>query len=73
VTEEVKAEKHLVQPHHIAAAKPRQEGFAAKDEDAITLNISSTDYISGGTAIHTESKTRATRKEKQSGVRETIF
>jgi hypothetical protein len=69
VIEELKAEQQIVHPHQIATAKSRQEGFEVQDEGTMTLTVSASDYTSVGTAIHRESKARATRKEKQSGVR----
>jgi hypothetical protein len=69
LVEGVKAGQQLIHPHKRAASRSRQEGFEAKDEQAINFNISSTEYMSGGTAVHVDSKTKAARNEKQSGVR----
>jgi hypothetical protein len=70
VFEGVKANKKVVHPHHRAESKPRQEGFEAKDEEAMSLKISSPEYMSGATAVHSERKSRASKKERQSGVRD---
>jgi hypothetical protein len=67
--EEVKAIEQIVKQHHRAAAKSRQEGFEAKDEEARNLKVSLTEYKSGSTALHFGSKIKAARNEKQSGVR----
>jgi hypothetical protein len=70
VVEGVKAEQNVINPHHRAASKSRQEGFAVKDEETINLEISSAEFMSGGTAVHVERKSKAVRNEKQSGVRD---
>jgi hypothetical protein len=68
----VKAEKKVVHPHNRAASKPRQEGFEAKDEETMQLKVSSPEYMSGATAVHSERKSRVTKKERQSGVSEIL-
>jgi hypothetical protein len=70
VYEGVSAEKKLVHPHNRAASKPRQEGFEAKNEETMNIMITSPEYVSGATAVHSDRKSRATKKERQSGVSE---
>jgi hypothetical protein len=70
VFEGANAEEKLVHPHHRAASKPRQEGFEAIDEEAKNLKISTPEYMSGATTAHSERKSRAVKKDTQSGVRE---
>jgi hypothetical protein len=70
VFEGATAEEKLVHPHQRAASKPRQEGFEAIDEEAKSLKISSPEYMSGATTAHTDGKSKAVKKERQSGVRE---
>jgi hypothetical protein len=65
----VTAEKYVVHPHSRAASKPRQEGFIGKHEETTNLTVSSSEYTSGIPAMHTENKSRAARKEKQTWVR----
>jgi hypothetical protein len=68
LVEGVKAEKQVVHQHHRATAKSRQEGFEAKDEETLSMPISSTEFKLGDMAVHIGSKTRAARKELKSGV-----
>jgi hypothetical protein len=65
----MKAERHVVPPHHRAASKPRQEGFESKEEKIVNIKISSADYTSGTSAVHTDGKIKAERQDKQTGVR----
>ena len=69
MSEEVKAREHLVHPHQRAASKPRQEGFEPNEEEVREFAVSSSEHKSGTSAVHRDSRNRATRKEKQSGVR----
>ena len=69
MSEEVKARDHLVHPHQRAASKPRQEGFEPNEEEVREFAVSSSEHKSGTSAVHRDSRNRATRKEKQSGVR----
>jgi hypothetical protein len=70
VFEGVVAEEKLVNPHYRAASKPMQEGFEGIDEEAKNLKISSPEYMTGATTAHSERKSRAVKKDTQSGVRE---
>ena len=70
VIEEVKAEEHLVRPYPTVTSKPRQEGYEPNKEQAGEFAVSSTEHESGSSAIHTkDSRKRAAKKEKQTGVR----
>jgi hypothetical protein len=66
----ITAQKEAVTPHGRVTSETRQEGYEGTKEEANNLKLDSIEYSSGRSATHTERKTRVTRKEKQSGVRE---
>jgi hypothetical protein len=65
----ITAEENIIQPHHRATSKPRQEGFEPSEEEAREFQPPLTEHKSGSSAVHRASRSRAVRKEKQTGVR----
>lgn len=65
----VKAECNFTLPHQRATSKSRLEGYEPSEEEARDFKPCSNEQKSGSSAIHRGGRSRAVRKEKQTGVR----